>query len=110
MVPPICFLSDTPKAFSEVHRILIPKGVILLGVIDKNTVLRKKYEMEKSENKFYRDAHFYSPQEIAELIKQAGFHHFSYLQTLTKSKVIEIEQPQQGFGKGSFVVMKAINN
>jgi len=52
MVTTVCFLSDIPKAFSEVHRILKPEGETIIGIIDKNSVLGKKYEMEKSESKF----------------------------------------------------------
>lgn len=107
MVTTVCFLSDIPKSFSEVHRILKPQGEIILAIIDKNSDLGKKYDKEKSENKFYKDAHFYSTQEITELLKQADFQNFSYWQTLTKISENNIEPPIQGFGKGSFVVIKA---
>lgn len=107
MVTAICFLSDIPKAFSDVYRILKPQGEIILAIVDKNSDLGKKYEKEKSENKFYKDAHFHSTQEITELLKQADFQSFSYWQTLTKVSENKIEQPTQGFGKGSFVVIKA---
>jgi ubiquinone/menaquinone biosynthesis C-methylase UbiE len=112
MATTVCFLSDIPKAFSEVRRILKPQGEIILAIIDKNSDLGKKYEIEKSENKFYKDAHFHSTQEITEYLKQAGFHNFSYWQTLAKANANanEIEQPKQGFGEGSFVVIKAIKN
>ena len=110
LVTTVCFLSDIPKSFSEVHRILKPQGEIILAIIDKNSDLGKKYEIEKSENKFYKDAHFHSTQEITELLKQADFHNFSYWQTLTNTNTNEIEQPKHGFGEGSFVVIKAIKN
>lgn len=108
MVTTVCFLTNIPKAFKEVHRILKPKGEIILAIIDKNSELGKKYEKEKSSNKFYKDAHFYSTGEITELLKQAHFEKFEYWQTLTTSNTNEVEQPQMGFGKGSFVVIKAI--
>lgn len=108
MVTTVCFLSDIPKAFSEVHRILKPKGEIILGIIDKNSKLGKQYQREKSKNKFYQDAHFHSAEEITALLKEAGFHSFSYWQTLTKINSDEAEQPQEGYGKGSFVVIKAV--
>ncbi|MDP3946066.1 MAG: methyltransferase domain-containing protein [Lutibacter sp.] len=116
MATTVCFLSDIPEAFSEVRRILKPQGEIILAIIDKNSDIGKKYEIEKSENKFYKDAHFHSTQEITEYLKQAGFHNFSYWQTLAKvnananANANEIEQPKQGFGEGSFVVIKAIKN
>lgn len=108
MVTTVCFLSDIPKAFSEIYRILKPQGKIILGIIDRNSELGKKYEREKSGNEFYRDAHFHSTEEITELLKQSNFNSFSYWQTLTGEKGTDIEQPAQGFGNGSFVVIKAI--
>jgi len=110
MVTTVCFLSDIPKAFSEVHRILKPNGEIILAIIDKNSELGKQYEKEKSTNKFYRDAHFRSTEELTELLKQTGFQNFQYWQTLTQLNEKEIEKPKEGYGKGSFVVIKAQKN
>lgn len=107
MVTTVCFLSDIPKAFSEVNRILKPQGEIILAIIDKNSELGKKYEMEKSTNKFYKDAHFHSTEELTELLKQSDFQNFQYWQTLTAINDNEIEKPITGYGQGSFVVIKA---
>lgn len=108
MVTTVCFLSDIPKAFAEVHRILRPKGEIILAIIDKNSELGRKYEQEKSTNEFYKEAHFHSTEEITELLKQSGFNSFSYWQTLSKTDENTIGETSKGFGKGSFVVIKAI--
>ncbi|HLF52917.1 class I SAM-dependent methyltransferase [Flavobacterium sp.] len=107
MVTTVCFLSDIPKAFQEAHRILKTDGEIIIAIIDKNSELGKKYEKEKENNKFYKDAHFHSAEELTTLLEQSGFHSFSYWQTLTKTSETEIEQPTRGFGKGSFVVIRA---
>lgn len=109
MATTVCFLSNIPKAFSEVHRILKPQGKIILAIIDKNSELGRKYEKEKSTNKFYKDAHFHSTVELTELLKQSGFQNFQYWQTLTgiNDNEIEIEKPTSGYGQGSFVVIKA---
>lgn len=107
MATTVCFISDIPKAFGEVYRILKPKGEIILAIIDKNSELGKIYEKEKSTNKFYKDAHFHSTEELTELLAQSGFNSFTYWQTLTKTGETTIEQPSEGFGKGSFVVIKA---
>jgi ubiquinone/menaquinone biosynthesis C-methylase UbiE len=107
IVTTVCFISDLPKAFSEVHRILRPQGEIIVAIIDKNSTLGKKYQAGQSSSKFYKDAHFHSTEEITELLKQAGFHDFDYWQTLTKPDENEIEKPLKGYGNGSFVVIKA---
>ena len=108
MVTTICFLNDIPKAFSEVNRILKPKGVFIIGLIDRNSELGKKYEQQKNANKFYRNAHFHSAGEITKLLADSGFANFSYWQTLILPGENQIEQPQPGFGKGSFVIIKSI--
>lgn len=105
LVTTVCFLSDIPKAFSEIYRILKPQGEIIIAIIDKNSELGRKYEMNKSTNKFYKEAHFHSTEELTELLKQSGFQNFQYWQTLTGNS--EMENPIKGYGKGSFVVIKA---
>jgi hypothetical protein len=69
--------------------------------------LGKKYEKEKANNVFYKDAHFHYTGEITELIKQAGFRNSKYWQTLFNNNSNKTEQPKEGFGEGSFVVIKA---
>lgn len=107
MVTTICFLSDIPKTLSEVHRILKPQGEIIIAIIDKISELGRKYEAGKSINKFYKDAHFHTTEEITELLKQTGFQNFEYWQTLTQLNEDEIKKPFKGYGQGSFVVIKA---
>lgn len=107
MVTTVCFLNDIPKAFSEVHRILKPEGVFIIGLIDRNSELGKKYEQQKNTSKFYRDAHFHSTEEITRLLTDAGFGDFGYWQTIMHPAENKIEQPLEGYGKGSFVVIKA---
>lgn len=106
MVTTVCFLNDIPKAFSEVYRILKPKGIFVIGLIDRNSELGKKYEQQKRTNKFYKDAHFHSTDEITRLLAESGFGNFSYWQTIIHPEENKVEQPQEGYGIGSFVVIK----
>ena len=108
MVTTVCFLADIPKSFSEVYRILKTNGEIILAIIDKNSELGRKYEKEKSSNKFYSDAHFHSTEELTVLFQQSHFQNFEYWQTLMSLKENEIENPTKGYGQGSFVVIKAV--
>lgn len=107
MVTTVCFLSDIPKAFSEAYRILKNQGKIILGIIDRNSPLGKEYEKMKMDNKFYSDAHFHSTEELTEVLKSAGFIKFDYWQTLFNTSDDVIEDPKQGYGQGSFVVIQA---
>lgn len=102
MVTTDCFLNDISKAFSEVHRILKPGRIFIIGLIDRNSELGKKYEQRKSSNKFYSDAHFHSTEELTELLSKAGFENFSFLQTIVNSGENNMEQPISGHDKRKF--------
>jgi ubiquinone/menaquinone biosynthesis C-methylase UbiE len=106
MVTTVCFLNDIPKAFNEAHRILKKNGSFILGMIDKESELGKKYEAQKATNPWYKDAHFHAVKEITELLEQSGFTQFEYWQTLFIS-IEQTETPEPGYGKGSFVVIRA---
>lgn len=108
MVTTDCFLENKLVAFSEVHRILKPNGIFILGLIDRMSELGKNYEQKKSTNKFYKAAHFNSTEELTELLSISGFDHFQYWQTILYPELKEVEQPQAYYGKGGFVVIKAI--
>lgn len=107
-VTTICFLNDISKALKEAYRVLVKNGEIIIGLIDKNSYLGKRYEEIKKGNKFYKNAKFYSVDEIVNLLKLSNFHNFSFYQTLINPNNKEVETPQKGYGKGSFVIIKAI--
>ena len=54
-------------------------------------------------------AHFFGAEELTELLKTMEFNAFSYYQTIftLPNKMNSIEKPQRGYGRGSFVVMRA---
>lgn len=107
-VTTICFLNDISKAFKEANGILKKNGEIIIGLIDKNGYLGKKYEKIKKSNKFYKNAKFYSVDEIVNLLKLHNFYDCVFYQTLINPNKKVIEKPQPGYGKGSFVVVKAV--
>jgi SAM-dependent methyltransferase len=104
-----CFLDAPELAFREVYRILKTDGFIIVGLIDKNSKLGKKYEENKSENKFYKDANFHSADEIRKYLEDAGFGNFEYVQAILPGDIYENCEPmiKQGYGEGSFVVLRA---
>ncbi len=106
MVTTVCFLSDLSRAFSEAYRVLRPKGSIVLGLIDKEGPLGQAYERKKEASEFYRDARFHSTQEITRELEKVGFRGFRYWQTLVPGNEGKVEEPTEGYGKGSFIVIK----
>lgn len=106
-VTTICFLDDISKALKEAYRILKENGEVIVALIDKDSYLGKRYEKIKNSNKFYKNAKFYSVDEVVNLLKLSNFYNFSFYQTLVNTNKKAIEIPQTGYGKGSFVVIKA---
>lgn len=106
MVTTVCFLSDIPKAFAEVYRILKQKGILVIGLIEQNSQLGKQIESKKGQVKFYQDAHLHTTEEVTNALSKAGFASFSYWQTLFDLSREQVEAPQKGHDKGSFIVIK----
>ena len=106
----ICFVKDPRKVIEESYRVLKKNGKIIIGIVDKNSFLGKFYQKKKSV--FYGKAKFFGVDELTSLIKSTGFNRFYYCQTIfgLSDKVNSIEKPQNGFGKGSFVVISAKKN
>lgn len=109
MVTTVCFVDDIVKSFREIHRILKPDGVFIIGMVDRSTPLGREYEKIKNENKFYRVATFYSTDEVIIYLKQNGFGNIDIVQTIFGDmKSIQAIQPfKTGYGEGGFVAIKS---
>jgi SAM-dependent methyltransferase len=110
MVTTICFLDDIEKAFHETFRILKHNGYIIIGFIDKNSKIGLSYQRNKGKSLFYREANFFSVDEVISYLKKTKFTDFHFNQTIFKSldDIKNVEPLKKGYGQGSFVVIKAI--
>ncbi len=109
MVTTICFVDDIYKSFQEVHRVLKDNGHFIIGFVDKNSPIGKFYLEQKDKNVFYKDAIFFGTEELYEILKETEFKINNTYQTVF-GKIEEINKVQNvlaGYGKGSFVVIKA---
>jgi Methylase involved in ubiquinone/menaquinone biosynthesis len=73
MVTVICFLDDPVPAFCELHRILIPDGTFVIGFIERDGQIARKYKPEEGKRRFLSCARFYTPEEVRALLVKTGF-------------------------------------
>lgn len=111
MVTTVCFLDNPYQAFREAHRILKKNGCFLVAFVDRSSPLGQLYETNKERSVFYRDATFYSTNEIMEIMEHAGFSRFTFRQTIFQglAETSADEPALLGYGKGSFVVLRGEN-
>ena len=108
MVTTICFVDDVKRAVGEAYRVLQPGGLFIVGFVDRNSALGLDYQQHKQENVFYREADFYSTDEVVFYLREAGFGEFAFTQTIFRAlhEVRYAEPVRAGYGEGSFVVAK----
>lgn len=109
MVTTICFLDDVSAAFRETFRILRPKGVLIVGFIDRDSSLGREYQKKKTTSRFYSSARFYGVDDVIHMAQEAGFNRFHCVQTLFGNiqQMDRADPVKEGKGRGSFVVIKA---
>ena len=108
-VTTICFLDSLNQAFSETFRILKPKGIVVIGFIEKESALGRIYQQRKAESRFYREASFHTAGEIIRALEATGFTDFSFVQTLFsgEEETGAVQPFKEGYGDGAFVVVRA---
>lgn len=108
MVTTVCFVDDILKSFREAFRVLKSRGHIIVGFVDKQSELGKQYSEKRGESDFYKEATFFSAQEVGQKLLDAGFGDLTFKQTLIPGQAQEMIQ--DGYGKGAFVVVRAAKN
>ncbi len=109
MVTTICFVDDPLKALQEACRVLRDTGNLVIAFVDRESPIGQLYLQHKDESLFYKEATFFSTQEIITLLREAGFRVSATYQTILGNleQIQTTETPKTGYGKGSFVVISA---
>ena len=70
IVTTLCFLEDPFQALKEIKRILKPAGKIVIGMMDEDSPPGKLCEEKRKKSKFYKDARFYSVNQVLDWLKK----------------------------------------
>ncbi len=108
MLTTVCFLASPELAFREAHRVLRAGGYLLVGLIDKDSPLGRRYERDKRQSRFYRHARFHSVKTIKGTLAATGFGDIRTVQTLIPTAAQAGYTPlvKPGDGEGAFVVLR----
>ncbi|WP_022851886.1 class I SAM-dependent methyltransferase [Limisalsivibrio acetivorans] len=105
IVTSICFVKEPLQAVGEAYRVLRKGGRLSIAIVDRESTLGKVYLAKKDKSLFYAEAKFFSSHEIYMLMFNSGFKDISALQTLFSMDKEKVDEPEPGYGKGSFVVI-----
>lgn len=105
----VCHLNDLKEALKESNRVLKRDGSVIIGFIDNDREIAGSYKEKRKWSTFYKHTRFWSVGEIHNLLKETGFKDPEFSQTLFGDidDITEVEFPKEGYGEGSFVVVKA---
>lgn len=111
LVTTLCFLEDPLKVLRECRRITKKNGIHVVAFVDSESPVGKSYSNRAARSIFYREATFYSVAQVWDMLTQSGFAIDRIRQTLfgPLTAITGIQQPKDGSGEGSFVVIRAIN-
>ena len=108
MIVTLCFVNRPIEALKEAHRILKPKGQLIICIIPRDSPWGSFYQAKDSP--FYKSARFFTVSEVKELLNKTGFEPSCYIATLSFDPMDRphLEKPSRDIKDQGFVCIKAV--
>jgi hydroxymethylpyrimidine/phosphomethylpyrimidine kinase len=121
----LSYVNDKDKTIKESYRVLKPGGEIIVSILPAEgsyailyslSYLKGRFDPEIAPEypyplEFIRDAEWISTGRLIKLLEENGFGNLRFVQTLTrhpKYTTRDVEEPQTGYEKGDFLVVKGV--
>ncbi len=82
MVTTVCFVDDINMALQEANRVLSRGGFLIIGFVDRNSIVGQAYLDRQKESVFYKEATFFSVDELVKVMDESGFIDLNFKQTI----------------------------
>ena len=106
MVTTICFVKDPLKTIQNCYKALKKNGYLLIAFVDLNSPLGKIYEKNRQKSKFYKEAIFFTKEDIINLMKKAGFKEFECVENLYGDSLDNLKFEINECNGGAFKVVR----
>ena len=108
MVTTICFIDNPLLSLQNIYRILKQDSYLIVGFVDRDSVLGQQYEKNRLNSRFYHEAHFFTTNEVIRLLKKTGFSKIICVQTLFGKDLEHMDTAvKKGYGEGAFIALRA---
>jgi len=107
MVTTICFVDDPDQALREAHRVLRSGSPLIIAFVPRESMLGQRYLAHRQKSLFYREATFFTTNEILSLLQRNHFTPTDIRQTLIGETLSS--EILTGYDRGSFVAIKAVS-
>ena len=113
MITTLCFLFSPKKAIREAWRIMHSRGELAICIIPRESSWGKEYvKRGEAGHALYKYAHFYTLNEVKDMLNETSFTIISIKSTLSYSPHDEprVEEPSDSPEGKSFVCIKAVKS
>jgi ubiquinone/menaquinone biosynthesis C-methylase UbiE len=121
----LSYVEDKVQTIREAYRILKPGGEVIISFLPAEgsyvllyelSYLRGRFDPEIAPEypyplEFIKDADWVSTGSLIKMLKKTGFGKLKFVQTLTrhpKYSTEKVEEPQTGYKRGDYVVVKGV--